>query len=734
MDTGIAPNKARLRNIVAVAAGRAHGLALRRDGHVVGWGDNYYRQAMPPEGLDQVVAIAAGEFHSLALRANGTVVAWGNNFQGQVNIPQDLNDVMAISAGQSHSLALRTNGTVVAWGHDFYGQISVPEDLNEVTAIAAGNYHSLALKRDGSVVGWGSNLFGQTSVPVWLSDAVAVAASSSHSAAIRKNREVALWGSNYYQQSIAPKELNNVADITLGAARTVVIQGKLQPPVILSPLPSGLVSAGRNVTLVPFLTGSQPMIYQWIRNGRPIEGAATKALTLQAVDAETSASYSVIVANPAGNTRSPNASIEVEDPQVRIRVNPEVAILGNPAVFTAEASGTLPLSFRWMKNGEALDVPEGDTLLIQQVQDTDTGVYSLEVNNEFGTAKSNEIVFYIAPQILEKSTARVAARIGENVTLSISAKGSSPLSFQWRRDGEDLEDETQATLTLENIRPDDDGVFSVRVSNPVGQVISDSMQIQIVPHIVLQPEPQIFSGFGGSAVFEVRAIGTEPMSYRWMKDGKQIAETKLPRLVLEHLQAGAGGQYQVIVVNSAGQTESDPVSLVVPPAIETHPRSHTVRAADSVEFTVQAEGSPPIYYQWLKDGEPLVGADESTLHISEVRGENTGRYSAVAMNDAGQVTSQAAMLTVSPTILDAPDSATAATGETVTLEVVAEGSGQLHFKWVKNGAAIGAAMDPVLILRNVGAEDAGNYSVVVSNAVGIAVSEDAIVEITSGDQ
>ncbi len=60
---------------VAVAGGMAHGVALKKDGTVAGWGGT--SQTAVPAGLSNIVAIAAGREHSLALKQDGTVVGWG---------------------------------------------------------------------------------------------------------------------------------------------------------------------------------------------------------------------------------------------------------------------------------------------------------------------------------------------------------------------------------------------------------------------------------------------------------------------------------------------------------------------------------------------------------------------------------------------------------------------------------------------------------------------------------
>jgi Regulator of chromosome condensation (RCC1) repeat len=118
-------------------------------GTVVGWGRNGEGQLDIPAGLNNVIAIAAGEYHSLALKRDGTVVGWGWNIFGQINIPAGLSNVTAIAAGGYHGLALESDGTVVGWGgENDYGQTTSPPGLSNVTAIAAGALHSLALTSD----------------------------------------------------------------------------------------------------------------------------------------------------------------------------------------------------------------------------------------------------------------------------------------------------------------------------------------------------------------------------------------------------------------------------------------------------------------------------------------------------------------------------------------------------------------------------------------------------------
>ncbi|HXT11629.1 MAG TPA: immunoglobulin domain-containing protein [Candidatus Angelobacter sp.] len=202
---------------VSVAAGAGHNLAITENGGVIAWGRNDYGQInVPSAATNNVLAVAAGDSHSLALLSSGTVVGWGDNSFGQINVPQGLSGVRAIAAGRNDSLALRTNGTVVAWGYNTYGQASPPSNLSNVVAIAAGYLHSAALLANGTVVEWGDNSFGQTNVPANLTNVIAIAAGDFHTYALRADGTVVGWGDDTYQEIDVPPGLTNVIQLASG--------------------------------------------------------------------------------------------------------------------------------------------------------------------------------------------------------------------------------------------------------------------------------------------------------------------------------------------------------------------------------------------------------------------------------------------------------------------------------------------------------------------------------------
>jgi hypothetical protein len=215
---------ANLNDVVAVAGGDYHSVALHHNGTLIGWGYNGDGQTSVPTNVLPFVSLASGAGHSLAIAENGSLVAWGRNDAGQRNVPVSAsNNVLAVAGGDAHSLALLSSGLVVAWGDNGFGQSSVPQGLNGVRAIAAGRNHSLALRANGSVVGWGYNAYGQASAPT-LSNAAAIVGGYLHSAALLSNGTVVVWGDNTFGQTNVPANLTNVVAIAAGDFHTLALR------------------------------------------------------------------------------------------------------------------------------------------------------------------------------------------------------------------------------------------------------------------------------------------------------------------------------------------------------------------------------------------------------------------------------------------------------------------------------------------------------------------------------
>jgi pectate lyase len=173
------------------------------------------------------------------------------------------------------------------------------------------------------------------------------------------------------------------------------------------------------------------------------------------------------------------------------------------------------------------------------------------------------------------------------------------------------------------------------------------------------------------------------------------------------------------------------------PSVTTDPEDQTALVGQDVNFNVLAGGTLPLCYQWYYNTNTLLtDATNSTLTLTNVQLSDAGGYSASVSNAYGSVTSAVAQLTVNtpdaPSIITQPRDQTVSPGGTATFAVTAGGSEPLSYQWCHNtNTPVADATDSTLTITNVQSENAGTYSVIVSNIVGGIVSSNAILAINT---
>jgi len=162
------------------------------------------------------------------------------------------------------------------------------------------------------------------------------------------------------------------------------------------------------------------------------------------------------------------------------------------------------------------------------------------------------------------------------------------------------------------------------------------------------------------------------------------------------------------------------------------PQSQTTLAGQTTSLTILADGVPTLHYQWLLNKTPLAGATNSTLVISNASSTDAGTYSVAITNSFGSVVSSNATLTVNypPSLSAQLASQAALVGMDVTFQVSASGTGDLFYQWYLNGSTpIIGATNAALTLSHVSTNDAGLYSVAVSNQFGVLTSDPAALSV-----
>ncbi|HWR23753.1 MAG TPA: protein kinase [Feifaniaceae bacterium] len=219
-------------DIVQLAAGYAHTVALRADGSVAA------TRILEPAGAEpyeygqcgvgswrNVVQVEAGWVHSVGLLSDGTVAAAGDNAHGQCDV-QGWSDVVEIAAGGWNTAALTADGRVLVAGDNKYKQCDVSWEDEGIVHIAVGREFVVGLRADGTVIAAGRNLQNQCEVSSWR-DIVAVATGDYHAIGLRADGTVAttsFTGTNAHGQDQTGGWQNIVA-VYGGARTTVGMQG-----------------------------------------------------------------------------------------------------------------------------------------------------------------------------------------------------------------------------------------------------------------------------------------------------------------------------------------------------------------------------------------------------------------------------------------------------------------------------------------------------------------------------
>jgi hypothetical protein len=229
--------------------------------------------------------------------------------------------------------------------------------------------------------------------------------------------------------------------------------------------------------------------------------------------------------------------------------------------------------------------------------------------------------------------------------------GETPQGFQWRLNGAVISGQNGPTLVLPNVTAQAQGNYSVVAQFPSGSVTSLTARLTVIIPPMFTKQPQSLTVTqGGTAAFSAQASGTGPLFYQW-QTGTAVAQPfgqDKSNLLLPNVPATAAGPYFVIVTNLAGAATSEVAQLTVliPPTIFVQPQSQTVNPGQDIMLSVLADGTQPLLFQWLLNGNLISGANGSSLTLTGARPEQSGIYRVIVANAAGAVLSQETMVMV----------------------------------------------------------------------------------------
>ncbi len=255
-----------------------------------------------------------------------------------------------------------------------------------------------------------------------------------------------------------------------------------------------------------------------------------------------------------GRVIDANTGLYVDDATVTVTGGPTVKTDGNgyyiATLVPATAGGTAH-STTVSKTGMTSQTTNAIALAGDVVR------YDLTLNAAVNTA----------PSITTQPQSQTVIQ-GANATFSVTASGTTSMSYQWRFNATNLlSGATTTAYTRSNAQPADAGSYSVVVTNSFGSVTSTAAMLAVnssptPPGITNQPQSLSLIA-GQNATFSVTAGGSSPLSYQWSFNGTSVGNATASSYTRANVQAADAGTYLVVVTNAFGAVTSSPATLAV---------------------------------------------------------------------------------------------------------------------------------------------------------------------------
>lgn len=495
----------------------------------------------------------------------------------------------------------------------------------------------------------------------------------------------------------------------------------------------------RSFTLEVVAAGTAPIGYQWLKDGAEVSGQTSASLTIDNVEQADAGSYTVRVSNAenVSGTVSGTAVVTVLE-SINITEQPQAVEVyeGGSAQFNVVATGD-DLSYQWRKDGANISGANASTYSIATTELSDAASYDVVISNS-GSSETSQAANLVVNELLSISQqpASDSRSVGGSITFTVVASGTGPISYQWRKDGSDISGATSNSLSLSNLTTDDEGDYSVFLSNGGGDLLSTTATLTVSSDPAeIETHPQSDSVYVGEEINLVAsASGNEPIVYQWFKDGSELPGETGTSLNISSAALSDAGSYSLRASNIEAADMSDIAEIVVyrNVNITDHPDDEAVYAGTSVTFSVVSQGDN-LAYQWRKDGANISGATAESYTIDSVGAGDVASYDVVVSNGGGSETSTAASLSLNQAaaITEHPVSRDVSEGSNALFTVQASGTATLVYQWRKDGVDIDGENGSQLLISSVTSDDAGSYDVVVSNGGGQVVSNSATLTVSA---
>ncbi|KAG5850585.1 hypothetical protein ANANG_G00084020 [Anguilla anguilla] len=539
-------------------------------------------------------------------------------------------------------------------------------------------------------------------------------------------------------------------------------------PVVVS------VRVGNSVTLECESNAVPPPTITWYKNGRTVAESANlkilaggRMLELKGAEVSDTGQYVCKASNIAGQVdKNFHLNIYVP-PTIDGRADERVLeTISNPVTFACDATGIPPPSLTWLKNGRPIANSEslemhilsgGSKLQIARTQLSDSATYTCVASNVEGKARKNyHLTVQVPPSIAgSELPSDVSVLLNESVKLECRAQGTPRPTVQWLKDGKAVSSSRHirispdgTTLSLTGALTSDSGKYTCVATNAAGEEDRIfNLNVYVPPTIQGSSETakELTAVLDSSVNIECVVTGSPPPQLNWLKNGLPLPVSAQIRILsaghvlrITRAQVSDGGTYTCVASNRAGvDSRHFSLQVHVPPSLDKAGSTEdvTVVRGNPATLLCITDGSPTPTISWLKDGKPLRSGTHATIvnqgttvQITQAQVDDTGRYTCVATNEAGEASRHFNLKVLDPPRIngsDVPAEVSVVVNNVLELQCVATGIPAPTLTWMKDGRPL-PQTDSTRVLRggevlrvaSAQVENAGRYTCLATSPAG----------------
>jgi pectate lyase/pectin methylesterase-like acyl-CoA thioesterase len=580
----------------------------------------------------------------------------------------------------------------------------------------------------------------------WQKDAVDVPGATS-SALVLANAQLTDAG-------VYTVVVSNSAGSVTSAAATLTVVTDVDAPAIVTQPADQTVAVGSTATFSVTATGAPVLAYQWSRNGVPLAGATSASLVLSAVQISQAGFYSVAVSNAIGSVASTPALLSVRAtpipvaPTIETQPVDQTAIVGETVTFSVTASGIPTPTYQWSKDGSPITGATGTSLMLTNVQTTDSGVFSVVVTNPLGSVTSDDARLTILrrPQLIAFTGRGRDSFTGQHLTLRFVIQGATSKTVLIRVAGPALRAEGELAF-LRDPKLILSGGGRVLASNDnwwtaAGDIAGATAAVGATPFaarskdaallMTLAPGTYVVDAGSGLGVARIEVYEVPTVD-----DTSRLVAATTGAYLLTRLFEVDGGftiggdTPGLVVVRALGPALArlGCRQYLADPRLTVYSGASVVASNDNWGSTADLETLKALFARVGAAALPA-GSKDAALAVTLSPGTYRAHVSGPRLTSTGVVALE--IYEVGGLAISAqPQSQTVNVGAAATFTVTASGAAPITYQWRKNGADIPGATSATLTLPDAQPTDAGVYSVLVSNPSDEILSSSATLTVTS---